>query len=484
MLPMPRRPHTPTSANTLAQRLAAQPIRAEPNLTHYEWAGGTLNRLLGIPQPVAETWAFFSGPSKPARIADTHAAGGLTMEDLVAKAPEVLGPAGADPENGGQKYFFVKFLDPSDFPPFAYLGFNPETIHALGNTRTARSAAFAELLWQDRLALERLAHLVRPTVRSRHTFEKFKAAYTRWAIAQASTDWTGPAALSLAPFVAPPHRSTARALLTHQCDIRRQIVSVLHRIALKPNHAILVETPTLHAIAGLSLQVHPNAPGNFHPKDEVWIYKEIPLPQGKTGWLLVEPQRTFDRTESGADFFTPFAWVEHRQTGGLGFRKSISQTSLKTFVQLIDMTPHPQSHYVRTAKRMPASEAPTRGRAHWYRIVEEPSWPYFVVRELRFDGPGESVLPLEHHSFIELHVTRGEVEVLLKSRRGDSSRCTVSPRRPAFLPASLPYDTITYRASRPAHLQWFSRPGAHSPAAPSPRRGAQHPRRSRGPGRS
>jgi hypothetical protein len=33
----------------------------------------------------------------------------------------------------------------------------------------------------------------------------------------------------------------------------------------------------------------------------------------------------------------------------------------------------------------------------------------------------------------------------------------VSPARPAFLPATLPYDTITYRASAPATLLFFTR---------------------------
>ena len=437
--------------STLAS-LASRPIRTEPNTTHYEWAGGTLQRLLGADRRVAETWAFFSGPTQPAQIADTGAGGGVTMAELVAAMPEVLGPAGGDPENHRQKYFFVKFLDPSDFPKFAYVGFDPEAVRRLG---TPLKPHVAELLWRDRQAVESLAALIRPQVRSRATFERFKAAYKQWAIAQAEADWAGEAVMDLAPFVAPSQRPAADALLTRQLTARRGIVGLMHRIDFQEDQAILVETPTLHAIAGLSLQIHPKAAGNFHPKDELWIYRELLLPGGATGWILVEPQRTFDRTESGADFFTPFAW-EETYGGTLGFRKPITKAFLDAFVSLMDATPHPKAHYLRAAARMTVPRGTTLGAAQWSRLVEEPAWPYFLARELRFDGQGEAVTPLEHHSFIELHATRGEIEVTLSGRQPDH-RFAITPARPAFLPASLPYETIAYRARAAACLQFFTR---------------------------
>ena len=199
--------------------LAQQPVTAEPNTTHYEWAGTTLQRLFGAERRISETWAFFSGPTQPARITGD----GVTMETLVTARPEVLGPAGADPEHHGQKYFFVKFLDPSDFPRFAYVGFNPDAVSRLGKPLKPH---VAELLWQDRQAVESLAELIRPQMGSRHAFEPFKAAYKHWAIAQAQANWAGDAGIDLAPFVAPARRAAADALITRQLAVRREIVGL------------------------------------------------------------------------------------------------------------------------------------------------------------------------------------------------------------------------------------------------------------------
>ena len=446
------------------EQLATQPIRTMPNTTHYEWAGTTLQRLLGTPRRVAETWAFFSGPQKPAVIANASGArasrASVTMLEFATRAPEVLGPAGGDPAHHHQKYFFVKFLDPSDFPPFAYVGFNPTAVRALHKTSRALKASFRELLWQDRQALETLASLVRPRLRRRRDFKRFKAAYKRWAIEQATRDWAANVSVDLDAFVVSSQRALAQACLERQRDIRCRIVGLMHRIDFEDGQAILIETPTLHAIAGLSLQIHPKAPGNFHPKDELWIYERVRLPDGTTGWILVEPQRTFDRTESGADFFTPFAWEGTEQRGRLGFRKPIGPRDLDRFVELMDATPRPRSHYVRQAAPMTLTGALTSGAARWHRIVEESGWPYFLVRQLRFSGAGASTMPLAHHCFIELHVTRGAVDVTLSTAAKRAQRLTVTPSRPVFLPASLPYDTITYRARSAARVYFFSRPAA------------------------
>ena len=434
--------------------LATRPITTEPNVTHYEWAGTTLKRLLKSQQPIAETWAFFSGPQKPARIAKGR---GVTMEDLVTARPEVLGPAGADPGNHGQKYFFVKFLDPSDFPPFAYVGFQPEAAARM-RTAVALKAHVAELLWEDRQAVERLAELVRPRVDSAEAFAAFKAAYKRWAIEQARADWRSDASLDVSLYVAASQKTFAAAAMKRQQTARQAIVRLVHRIDFEDDQAILIETPTLHAIAGLSLQLHPRTPDNFYPKDELWIYKRVGPPDGSKGWVLVEPQRTFDKTESGGDFFTPFAWTGVGSAGRLGFRKPITRTYLHRFVSLMDATAYPKSHYVRKAVKMTTPGGTTTGRAQWYRLVEETAWPYFLVRELRFEGPGRSVTPLPHHSFIELHATQGEVTASLGDGRRARITFTVSPTQPVFLPASLPDSTITYRADRPAQLQFFTRP--------------------------
>jgi hypothetical protein len=171
--------------------------------------------------------------------------------------------------------------------------------------------------------------------------------------------------------------------------------------------------------------------------------------------VLVEPQRTFDKTESGADFFTPYAWDE--TAGALGFRKAITPADLKTFVSLMDATPRPRAHYVRRAARMRVAGGRVQGCAQWYRLVEEPSWPYFTVRQLIFTGAGAAAVPLAHHSFTELHVTTGRVEARF-ARGARTLSCDVRPDRSALLPASLPYDTVTYRSRGPARLYVFTRP--------------------------
>ena len=435
--------------------LAAQPIATEPNVTHYEWAGATLQHLLGNLRPVAETWPFFSGPHKPAVIAGTTPP--ITMEDLVRHAPEVLGPAGADLENGGQKYFFVKFLDPSDFPAFAYVGFQPDAVNRLGQSPDQFRAHVAGLLWQDREAVEALAGLFRPDVQTEERFQQLKTAYKQWSIAQAAADWQGPLTADALAACAPAGRETAAALtalLDRMQRVRRDITRLMHRIDFADDQAILIETPTLHAIAGLSLQIHPKVAGNFHPKDELWIYKTIDDARGRRiGWVLVEPQRTFDKTESGADFFTPFVWTD----GRLDFRKPITPAYLRSFVALMDAAPRPRAHYVRTARPMTTPDHVVDGGARWYRTVDEPAWPYFLVREVRFSGPGHTRLPLPHHSFQELHVTQGAV-ILTLTRRGSAPlERRITPAAPLFLPASLPYDTLRLAATAPAQLQYFMR---------------------------
>jgi hypothetical protein len=441
--------------------LASQPIRTEPNTTDYEWAGSTLRHLLNLQQPAAELWPFFSGPKRAAKIVGSgHPP--LTMEELVKRQPEILGPAGADPEHHGQKYFFVKFLDPSDFPAFAYVGFRPEAVQALRLDAPAFKRHVAELLWQDRQSSEGLAGLAGPQIRSRQLFEQFKQAYKGWAVEEAADNWSGSTSRAfIDPFVLAPNRRAAQDRLAAQADVRRRIVGLMHRIDFEPDQAILIETPTLHAIAGLSLQIHPRTPENFFPKDELWIYKKIELPGPRQGWILVEPQRTFDKTESGGDFFTPFAWTAVGGKEGLGFRKAISRDYLDAFVSLMDATPHPASHYVRKAQRAAFPGGSTQGSAQWHRLVEEAGWPYFLVRELRFAGAGESTTPLTRDCFAELHATQGSIEATLRGGGSTVHRFTVSPTQPAFLPATLPFETITYTAAAPATLLYFTRSKSH-----------------------
>jgi hypothetical protein len=285
-----------------------------------------------------------------------------------------------------------------------------------------------------------------------------KAAYKDWAIGQAYADWSGPlhgdALSAFVPDGRPDQQAAYQRVLAQQQQVRRQIVRLMHRSDYEDGQASLIETPTIHGIAGLSIQTHPNVPGNYYPKDELWIYKRVPLPDGKSGWVLVEPQRTYDKTESGADFFTPFAWTN----GALGFRKAITQQYLTSFVNMMDATPKPRAHYLRRAEPMAFPNGTTTGSAQWHRTVEEPVWPYFLVRELRFgETGGTSTIPLERHSFTELHVTEGTVEVAL-ARAGQPARyLTVTPTQPALLRPALPYDTVTFTTRGEAQLSFFTR---------------------------
>ncbi|MBI2093651.1 MAG: hypothetical protein HYT88_02895 [Candidatus Omnitrophica bacterium] len=438
--------------------LKDQPLHTEGNFTHYEWAGSALQRLFHAPQAISEAWPFFSGSSKPARILEKSQAGSATMEELIRNFPEVLGPMGMDPEHDHQKYFFVKFLDPSDFPPFAYVGFNPDAVEKCGKSNDAFRQYLTRLLWSDRTTLEQLKQLIEPQLRTREVFESFKRTYKQWAIEEAKQDWNGTVStVFINRFVADNQQTDARQALQALQRLRQELIHLMHRIDFSDGEAILIESPTFHAIAGLSLQLHPRAQGNFHPKDELWIYKQILLPDGTTSWILVEPQRTFDRTESGADFFTPFTWNEEQKS--LAFRKAISKDYLEQFVHLLDITAHPRAYYTRRAKPVKMPGEKTSGNAQWFRLVDEPAWPYFSVYELRFSGSGESQIPLGHESFLELHATEGTVEVTLEAANQSPFSFQISPTQPAFLPASLPYERTTYQAKGKAQLQYFFRRG-------------------------
>ena len=431
------------------RELAQHPITTALNGTQYEWAGSTLQRLFGTLQRYAELWPFFSGPQRSAKIqgpSGTH----VSLEELVTQAPEVLGPDGMDPENHNQKFFFVKFLDPSDFPPFAYVGFDPAAVQRL---KQPLKPHLASLFWQDRQQTEALATCLQTHVTTEERFKQLKAAYKSWATAQANVDWRSPVAFQAPAWLSAHAGRSLRPILEAQREVRQRIVELMHRIDYQEGQAILIETPTLHAIAGLSLQLHPKAPGNFFPKDELWIYEPIQLRDGSKGWILVEPQRTFDVTESSADFFTPFAWKESR----LGFRKQMTQASLAAFVELMDAEPKPRSHYVRTAQPMTIPGEHTTGQAQWLRVVEESSWPYFLVRKLQFEGLGESTIPMTHHSFIELHATQGAIELTLTGGSAEVRRIMISPAQPVLLPASLAADTLTFRSQLPARLYFFTR---------------------------
>ncbi|MGQ0644337.1 MAG: NAD-dependent epimerase/dehydratase family protein, partial [Elusimicrobiota bacterium] len=461
--------------------LPNEPIQTDPHFAFYEWYGQILKTLHGTDKPPSQTWPFFSDfPGiGPADVTDTaiviagkRALKPMTMRNLVLRTPQVLGPEGADPSNKNQKYIFVKFMDTSDFPPFAHVGFNTEALKQLKRQWVAdrRSGAeynsdieflrdfrkhFAELLKRDRELTENLRDLVQ--VRTEEEFQSFKDAYKAWAIAQAEADWAGEAVMDLSPFTENGRGTEAAQVLEEQKKVRFEIVRLMHKIPFQENQAILIETPTVHAIAGLSLQIHPPD----QPKDELWIYKMIYDDKGKPiGALLVEPQRTFDKTDSGADFYTPFAWDS--EEGRLGFRKNMTPEFLDGFAAGMDATPRPVDHYLRSTEPMEVPGAVNEGGAGWHRSVDEAGWPYFLVRELRFSAAGRSRTPLEHHSFVEIHATRGEVEIVLKREGQPSRTVTVTPKHPVFLPAGLPYDAIEYASKGPAELLYFARRPAAS----------------------
>ena len=69
-------------------------------------------------------------------------------------------------------------------------------------------------------------------------------------------------------------------------------------------------------------------------------------------------------------------------------------------------------------------------------------------------------MPLEPgESFIELHVTQGEVTATLTDKNHEPVTVRITPTNPVLLPASLPHPFATFRARGPAHLLVFTRPG-------------------------
>ncbi|MCI0547090.1 MAG: hypothetical protein L0027_07375 [Candidatus Rokubacteria bacterium] len=444
--------------------LAARPIETAPHFAYHEWGGWTIARLHRLPRPVAESWPFWSDrggigpaviPGTEIAIGKSHVLGPVTLRDLALRVPAVLGPAGVDPANAEQKYFFAKLIDPSDFPRFAYVGFRPDAVAALGAGAGRLRQRFARLLWEERARLGALRDLVHDRVDSEAAFRELRAAYKSWAIAEAEVGWpgeTGPAALYR--FAARGRAAEIARITAAQSAIRREITGLLHRIDFADGEAILVPSPTVHGIAGLSGQLHPRA----FPKDEVWIYKEVADARGRhLGWGLVEPQRSFDRTESGFDFFTPFAWT----AGGVGFRKAITRPYLGRFVRMMDAVPRPRAAYVVAARPAAANRrAQAQGGAVWWDTVNDLArWPHFVARELRV-GPagGTAGIALDPASFSEVHVTGGEVELSLSPPGGSAIAFRLTARQPLLLPASLPARAVTLRASGRARVQWFTRP--------------------------
>jgi len=474
--------------------LAEEPIQTDPHFSYYEWAGKTLQNMHGITDddlekegragPPAEKWAFFSdrvgmGPASisgtAVKVGDIEL-GPITMRDLVKRVPQVLGADGVDPDNDRQKYFFVKQLDPSDFPEFALVGFNPATVSQLKGemeekmNRRFTDAQFetefrrytADLYWEDRQHSEEVSRLVRSNLKTQADFQVFKAAYKSWAIDQAKKNWMGDEVFDVAPFVDSGSIPNLETILRKQTGVRREIVSYMHRIDYKDADAILIESPTVHGIAGLSIQSHPKHEDNFYPKDELWIHKPVYGDKGKRiGWVLIEPQRTFDKTDSSADFFTPFAWDD--ETNSLGFRKNITEDQLLAFVDQMDATPKPREHYIRRSSRNDSRGSPATIAGDWYDVVDEhETWPYFRVWQFQVSeeqpsDPAITAIPLEHNSFAEIHVTRGEFEVILKGIGVDKKSLTITPTQPLLLPASLPYDKILIKSKGPAELLYFTR---------------------------
>src|SRR6185436_2444817 len=105
------------------------------------------------------------------------------------------------------------------------------------------------------------AGLVQRRVSSPEAFAGLKTAYKTWAIAQAAADWTGDELPVLDGLLEHAELPAARACLTDQQRARQSLTRLMHRIDFEDDQAILIETPTLHAIAGLSLQIHPKTPG-------------------------------------------------------------------------------------------------------------------------------------------------------------------------------------------------------------------------------
>jgi mannose-1-phosphate guanylyltransferase len=453
----------------LLDALAERPLVLRPVVRGYAWGGGSLRRFLGCPpeksaEPDAEAWLNSTLPGGGAGLVQAP----LTLHELLAERPEILGPW-SELLFGPGLPVFAKFLS-TRFPPRVQLGFSK---------RVRPDLLLSWLVREQELLRALLASLRIP---DRRAFRAYRRIWEEWATGASGTNWRESDASPDGSLLGPlrPHlKSEAEPFSLAEvvrglCENRARIVDCLNALDLERESGSLVLVPagTIHEISGMSLQAHPVDParealghileelaergetgpgaedrqridrarslaeprrgGPVDPKDEAWLPI---LREEKT--TILEIQQSSDSTASLADFHTPFTWRD----GHLAFRKGAPESGLghgdlESSLRSLDFEPRPISYYIRMPVQLPTPAGSARARLS--RLVDEAGrWPAFRVLAVSLEGASErpARFPLSGRSgsFRQVVVWRGEV--VAEDGRGRTLR--LGPGAPALVPAAL-----------------------------------------------
>jgi hypothetical protein len=343
-------------------------------------------------------------------------------------------------------------------------------------------------------------------VRTEKAFLRFREVWEAWCLSASDTSWEGVGGsedTALMGFRADLLAGEARqeelqGTLAALRENRAGLIGSLNRIdlAAEAGRLLLVPAGTLHAIAGMSLQLHPPDPGRsllsdslrdavrLDPegarslagdlaelrgeawrgsKEEAWI----PIPAGGET-LIVEVQQSSDSTLSVADFHTPFEWRD----GGMVFRKGrpaggIADDDLERSVEMADLEPRSVSRYRQVPSPLPAPPGSTGARLEV--LLDDPAvCPYFRVHRLTLRGsrrqPARWVSGRAPAAFLQLAATEGSAELRDGARRGPR----IAPGAPVFLPGSC-RDPLSVEAREPTVLLIAEPPlGPATASAPGP----------------
>ncbi len=432
----------------------------------------------------SETWLDSTQEGGLARIAGAPEP--ATLKELVRLHPEVLGRWPRLLFGDGVP-FFVKFLR-TDFSPFVHVGFS----------RDVDRAEFLSWLDTEQSLLRELRGALR--VPDEAAFTAFQRAYSNWATAEAAHRWQGPdrepeavMAGAVLPFLPGWTEAKLAAWAENLRANRARIAGAMNEVDLRAEEGnlLLTQAGLPHSIFGLSHQTHPVDPAKgalqalfaqFRrllaegagddaleaaaagaglsslrsrntgaPKNEAWLPITM---DGKV--VLVEPQQTSDVTYSFADFYTPFTWK-----GRLIFRKGDPATGLdrSTLASYVDSL-----LLARTAlesirhSASPRPSGPGAQMAAVFSLAEDPEvWPFFTVREVVLEGvDGTEARWLGRHAegaFQHVVVTEG----LVRLSYPGAQPLSLSPKAPAFVPATAPGDYLL-SSTGPARVLLLSVP--------------------------
>jgi len=274
-------------AAKLAQ--AAQPVISRPTDTpvikKYAWAGTGISSLLGRePEKIAEIWLNSTQKDGLSKVPGTD----VTLAEMIAADPKrMLGPGMK------AKPVFNKILGKDENQPqIVHIGFNDKI--------KGKEAQFVNLLINERNAMTRLRGELVRVLDTEGKFNEYRNSYEKWVAEEVANRWSAGTLPVLPEFMTDDGFDAS--IFSSIADTRREIVSYMNEVELKPGQVIISPVGYIHSIVG-SHQTHPPT---THPeaKNEAWYI----ISDGKGGMLYFEPQQTSNTTYSPFDFPTPIVW--------------------------------------------------------------------------------------------------------------------------------------------------------------------------------